>query len=476
MGVLRTAEDTFEEQANVNSFVTDQHYAFSIPTKGSSSYFPLIPKNYAYSQVIEKDLIHTINSEDSDQGIVQVFQANQINNISGFNFLAQAAHNGTQQSIVLDEFEYTDNDSIREVWRSNDSSNNNDDGIVISTNWWDEYDGLYCLQAAVWAHAEGNYFEIDITEHTDWTNLTNIEFQWMASKDGSDYRWKLQVVDDNDQVAEIEFNADNKWDWEEHIFKKELFRNSEILDWGHISKLRFYCKKVDCYYEVYMDNLKLTMNTKDTKINTKVSLIHFGTDPEFSTLGNTLTLDNNFDYEDVILEINSKRVTECNIKFAASSNSQNLIQGDYYGLKIHKPSEGNINIYGDNNQSFSGGNFYDIAENGDLTALNKSLSFMICTFTPSTLKKLRIRQDVYAAKSNINLLLIDPTTFKVVQFLGVYTFEAGEIIEIDYDYSKPELIETNNSAHLYVYYQDDYNSEATKLNVCSRFHYSETGV
>ena len=474
MGVLRTNEDTFEEQANVNSYVTDQHYSFSIPTKGSSSYFPVIPKNYAYSQIIEKDLVHTINSEDTDQGIIQVFQAKDINNISGFKFLAQASHNATEQRILLDAFEYTTNDEITAVWKSSNTENSHDDGIVITTNWWNEYDGLYCLEASVWAHAEGNYFEMDITEG-DWETVSEINFNWMSSKDDSDYRWELQVIDNQNQQAKIEFSADDKWEWDEFSFKRELFSNTEIIDWSNIVKLRFYCKEVDSYFDSYMDNLYIIKNTKNTKVRTKVSLIHFGTDPDFSTLGDKKTLDNNFDYEDVVLDITSKRINSCNLQYGATNNNWKLVKDDYYGIMIHKPEEGNINIYGSNTQTFTDGNLYDVADSGDLTALNKSLSFMICTFSESSLKNITIRQNTHSPRSTINLLLIDPVTFKVNQFLGVYSFDTNAEINIEYDYSKPEIIKTDSENHLYVYYQDDYKSESTKLIVNSRFHYS-TGV
>ena len=101
---------------------------------------------------------------------------------------------------------------------------------------------------------------------------------------------------------------------------------------------------------------------------------------------------------------------------------------------------------------------------------------MICTASNSTLKSLQIRQDVYAPKSNINLLLVDPVDFTVQRFLGVYTFESGEDIEISYDYSNPEIIKLLDTSHLYIYYQDSFDSEATTLHVCARLHYDEIGI
>ena len=57
MGVLRTNDDpTFETQANLNNYMTDQHFQFSIPSRGSNSYLQVLPKNYAKSQ-IKEDLI-----------------------------------------------------------------------------------------------------------------------------------------------------------------------------------------------------------------------------------------------------------------------------------------------------------------------------------------------------------------------------------------------------------------------------------
>ena len=63
-------------------------------------------------------------------------------------------------------------------------------------------------------------------------------------------------------------------------------------------------------------------------------------------------------------------------------NDWKLVNGDYYGFYIKKPSSGNVQFYGTSTQTFLNGNLYSNSA-GSLTALDKSLAFMSCTFSDS---------------------------------------------------------------------------------------------
>jgi hypothetical protein len=182
-------------------------------------------------------------------------------------------------------------------------------------------------------------------------------------------------------------------------------------------------------------------------------------------------LDDNSDTCDLIINVEINRIAEVDIQYGASRNDWKLIDGDYYGIFIKKPAQGCVQFFGTNAQSFSDGNLYS-STTGALTPLNKSLSFMIHTFMDSTLKKVNIKQDSYSPKSSLNLMIVNPNTFEVKKYLGAYTFETCESVLIEYDYSLPEIIEIDSENHLYGYYQDSFNSTASFLHVCARFHFS----
>lgn len=474
MGVLRTNEDpTFEDQANVNNHVSDQHYGFSIPSRGSNSYFPVLPKNYGASQIFESDEIFSLSHDSVEDGIVQVFKASGLDNVNGFKTLVKGSHPDTEQEEIIDACEYATDAAVTDVWKIK-LADDGDERIELWSNDWESNSGDYCIQVRAHSRAEGNSTYKEFATPQDWDNLTSINFDWESSKNGSSYRWRLNVYDNIGQTAYIDFNAIDKWEWESKEFGKNLFYNTDVIDWSQVVKIEFYCLNVSCTYDSFLNNLQIVRNVEYAKIVLAVQLVHFGTTPDFATLGDIKTLDDNFDSEDLIVEVDNNKISECNIQYGAARNDWKLVDNDYYGIYIKKPTVGTIKFYGSATKTFADGDVYSVGATQDLTALDKSLAFMICTFSESMLRKLTIKQDEHSDKSNINLLLVDPSTKKVKRFLGVYTFTDNDIIEIDYDYSVPETIKVDFESHLYIYYQDAFDSDATVLHVRPRFHYTKT--
>lgn len=474
MGVLRTNDDpTFENQANVNNLVSDQHYGFSIPSRGSNSYFQILPKNYAISQISESDIVSTLSHDSTEDGIVQVFKATDFDNVNGFKTLVKGSHPNTEQSEVIDTCEYATDAAVNDVWKIKLVEDGNE-RIELWTDDDEPNTGNYCIRIRAQSNAEGNSIYKEFAAPQDWSNLTSINFDWESSKNGSSYRWRLNVYDDIGQTAYIDFNAIYRWEWESKEFGKNLFYNTDVIDWSQVVKIEFYCLDAGCSYDSYLNNLQIVRNIEYAKILLDVQLIHFGTNPDFATLGDIKTLDDNFDSEDLIVEIDNNKISECYLQYGAARNDWKLVANDYYGVYIKKPTNGTVTFYGTNTQTFTDGNLYSVGADKGLTVLNKSLAFMICTFSESILTKLIIKQDKHSEKANINLLLVDPVTFTVNKFLGVYTFTDYDTIEIQYDYSVPENVKINNTSHLYVYYQDAIDSQSSILNVYPRFHYTKT--
>ena len=472
MGVLRTNEDSFEDQANLNNYVTDQHFEFTIASRGINSWYQILPKNYYTSQVIEDSVVATLNSDDTENGIIQVFQVNVSDNLNGMKVLAKASHPVTDEVILIDDFEYSSHEDARTAWPI--IQDDLDEELAIYSDNYHELNGNYCMKITAQSDAEGSSFYKAFDTPQDWEQMKSLYFNWRATKEGSGYRWRIRIYDNIDQIAYTEFSPTDKYNWEYIEFAKDIFNNTGVIDWSQIVKIDFYCVASDCWHENYIDDLGMVKNTITSKVTSEVSLIHFGTNPDFSTIGDIKTLDNNFDVEDLIVSVNGAHIVDINLQYGASSNDWKLVDGDYYGIYIKKPEVGTITLYGSDTQTFDSGNLYS-NNGGTLTAMNKSLAFMLFTFSKSTLKKINFRQDVWSKHSNIDLMLINPANFKVKQILGTYTFSACELIEVSFDYSNPEIIIVDHDAHLYVYYQDDKNSNSTELNVCPRFHYEELG-
>ena len=472
MGVLRTNESGFEDQANENSYVTDQHYNFSIPSRGSSSYFPILPKNYALSQVLQDEIVHTISHDDEDIGVLQVFQAT-VDNINGIKFVGTASHSETENTEIIDACEYATDAEVRANWTVLVAEH--DKKIELKSTDDEVNGGAYAIKIKCESKAEGNYLKKTFAEAQDWSDLDAICFYWNSDKYGGNYRWKIVITDNINQECYYSFNALARYTWEHKHFSKNLFFNHAVIDFSQIVSFRFECEETSCTYYSYLDDFQIIRNIEQRKVNAEVSLYHFGPTPDFSTLGDLQTLDDGFPSEDTLFEIDVKRISPCVMNYGSLKNDRKLTKGDYYGILIRRPDEGSIKLYGTPTQVFPSGNVYDVASDETMTALDKSLAFMMCTFSDSTVTKICIKQDVHNSDSNINLLLMDPIDFTIVQFLGVYTFERCDEIKIEYDYSNPELINLTQNKHLYVYYQDGVSSTANKLIVDARFHYSDVG-
>lgn len=466
MGVLRTNEDDFDTAANINNYIVDQHYEFTIPERGANSYFQILPKNYAISQIVEDTIVHTLSHDDDHEGIVQVFKAN-FDNINNVKFLTKGTFPDSEQTILIDGCEYETTPAAQAAWVTNNNSR-----IYVQSVDWDDYEGSYCLGFSTNSRAEGYYVTHTFDAVQDWTDLAAIDFMWQSEAENDYSRWQLQVQDNIGQVATVDFSVSDDDNWMNKHFSRSIFYNTNVVDWSKIVSLTFKNLKSGWTHWCYLDELKIIKNIDNTHIDSKVHLIHFGTNPDFSTLGPEVTLDNNKDYKTFIIQNDTKRITPCRLQYGARRNDWKLVNGDYYGLYIEKPDKGSINFYGAETNVYNDGDLYDV-HGTTLTALNKSLSFMVCTFSESYLRKLVIRQDVHSPKSNINLMVMNSETKKVERFLGIYTFDAQDKIEIEYDYSSPESIKLDKDSHLYIYYQDSQTSEASMLYVCPRFHYNK---
>ncbi|MEA3370809.1 MAG: hypothetical protein U9Q40_05660 [Campylobacterota bacterium] len=470
MGVLRTNEDpSFETEANSNNRVTDQHFHFSIPERGATSYIQILPKNEAVSQVLEDTEVFTLAHDSIEDGIVQVFKATEFDNVNGFKTLAKGQHPGT--SIVNSTFafeEYTTDEELRVDW--NTTTWWDDDEIELYLDSDEALNGEYCCRIRAHSNCEGLALYREFASPLDWSGIENVQFNWMSEKTEWCSRWRLKFHDSTGQISSIDFNNTSRNTWELKSFNKQLFSNLGVTDWSQIVKIEFENVNSQSTHNCYLDSIEITTNTEADRILLDTQLIHFGTSPDFATLGSIKTLDDNHDSAELMIDIEVNRMSEANIQYGATRNDWKLIAGDYYGIYIKKPTIGSVKFYGSNTQTFVDGNLYSNSS-GALTALNKSLGFMINTFTSSTIKKLKVRQDVHSPNSTFNLMIINPDDFTVNQYLGTYTFEVCDIIEIEFDYSVPESITINNANHLYGYYQDSFESEASQLHICPRYHY-----
>jgi len=473
MGVLRTNDDpTFETQANLNNYMTDQSFQFSVPSRGSNAYFQVLPKNYAKSQIKEDIKIFSLDPDSTEEGIIQIFKADTFDNINGFKTLAKGSHPTTETNTVLDDCGYADDTAVNAAWTVAIIPDNDDEKIELTSNDDQPINSDYCIQIRTHSNAEGNSFYKEYSTPQDWSNLENINFSWMSENYGSDYRWRLMVYDSLGQIAYIDFNASKKWDWEQHSFSKLLFSNQSVVDWADVVKIEFCCYKAKSTYYSYFGGISINENIEHSKIILNVQLLHFGTNPDFTTIGDVKTLDDNFDDAQLIVDVATNKISVCDLQYGAARNDWKLIHNDYYGIYIHKPTLGKVDFYGSDTQRFLDGDLYSNT-GGTLTALNKSLGFMMCTFSKSVLRKLTIKQDKYSPGSSINLLIISPNDFTVKQLIGIYTFDSCDTIQIEFDYSLPENIIVDKESHLYIYYQDSYSSQVSTINVYPRFHFNE---
>jgi len=467
MGVLRTDEDTFDGVANSNSYMTDQHYEFNVPERGSSSYFHVLPKNFAISQTYEKDIVHTLSYNDDHDGIMQVFKAT-FDNVNNVKFLTKGSFPDSEEITIIDDCNYTSTTDAQAAWESSNS-----DRIWVQTVDWEDYDGGYCVGMRVNSRAEGYYVSYHFAENQNWKDLAAFDFMWQTEDEDS--RWQLIIKDNIGQIATVDFSSFDDDQWENKHFNKDIFYNKDVVDWENIVSFCFKNLSSCWTHWTYLDKVQIITNIDNTHISSEVSLVHLGTNPNYNSIGDILTLDDNRDYKTFTIQNDTKRITPCKMQYGASRNDWKLIQGDYYGLFIRKPDKGSISFYGSDTQKYTNGNLYHVEATDNITALNKSLAFMVCTFSESTLKKLVIRQDKHSPKSNVNLMLLNSETKQIEQFLGIYTFGESKVITIEYDYSKPERILLDRDSQLYVYYQDANDSQTAKIFVEPRFHYEKIG-
>lgn len=472
MGVLRTNEDpTFENEANSNNRVTDQHFHFNIPERGATSYVQILPRNHAVSQVVEDTEVITLSSDSTVDGIVQVFKATGFDNINGFKTIAKGLHPNTSQVHSAFAFEeYTTDDELKVDWKTTKYWDGDDDKIEISLDTNEANEGEKCCKLKVHSNAEGLSLYREFNTPLDCSNIENVQFSWMSEKTDWNSRWQLKFYDGTGQISSTDFNNTSRDTWETKSFNKQIFSNNDIIDWAKIVRIEFENLSSRATHNCYLDSIEITTNTESEKIILDAQLVHFGTTPDFTTLGDIQTLDDNFDSTELIIDIEVNQISVGNIQYGAIRNDWKLVAGDYYGIYIKKPLNGSVIFYGSDTQKFQDGNLYTTTSDA-LTPLDKSLGFMIDTFTDSTLKKLKIRQDVYSPNSTFNLMIINPNDFTIKQYLGMYTFEACETIEIEFDYSVPESIVIDSENHLYGYYQDSFSSNSSVLHVCPRYHY-----
>jgi len=466
MGVLRTDEDTFDGVANANSYMTDQHYEFSVPERGSNSYFQILPKNFAISQSDESEIVHTLNHDDDHDGILQVFQAT-FDNVNYVKFLTKGSFPASEEITVLDDCDYSTNNAAQTSWVTNNTGK-----ILVQSVDWEDYDGDYCVGFNVNSRAEGYYVTHTFASSQDWSTISAFDFMWNTADENS--RWQLILKDNIGQIATVDFSSNDDGQWENKHFTKDIFHNKDVVDWGKIVSISFKNLNSCWTHWTYLDRVQIFKNIDNTHISSEVSLVHLGTNPSYDSIGDILTLDNDHDSKAFMIQNDTKRITPCKLLYGAKRNDWKLVLGDYYGLFIRKPDKGAISFYGSNTQKFES-DLYHVNNADDITPMNKSLAFMMCTFSESTIKKLIIKQNIHSPKSNINLMIMNPETEQIKKFLGIYTFDTSNTIEIDYDYSAPETITIDLENHFYIYYQDSQDSQTSKLYVNPRFHYDQIG-
>ncbi len=478
MAMMITNPTDFEDTANSNNFVTDQFYEFVVPSRGSNEFYKVYPKNLGLTQLQSEETVQDLADTSTDQGYLQIFQANNIDNISGFKFVGQGLYELSLITELIDGFEYIDDPTVRNVWVTSAEKADDPNDLYFIELKKDDREELYgerCMKCEVGIDGTGIYFDRTYPAPLDWGNMWQVDFWVRMEAPNAGNRWKIAFIDTDGVEASGTFSGIADRVWEAHSFPKTLLDNNDIVNWSAIEKIRFYCDFTDQRYKIHLDQLEMTRNIGEINdVDVQLSLHDFGSSPDFLNLGTALTLDNNLEITTTTISSTNKKISECALTYGVVNPTQ-LIEGNYYGILIHTPIAGELRLYGTTTQSFLGGKSYNVLDDGSMVEQDKSLAFNLCTFSESVVKQIIITQDVHSPDSLVTVLVVDPATLKIIKLLGTFKFARSNEIVIDYDYSIPESNIINVDNHLHIFYQDSSTSNTSRIDIQARYHYNTIG-
>lgn len=457
---LLLSDDWNNIKPDVNSYsrliLTDDN--FTITTHGQRYNLNARPSCKGEIQSISTDIVKTLSNSSSDEGILQMFKAST-NNIKNIEVLLQGE---ATVAIPIDEFEYSSNSNLRNIWHSSDT---NYTQCFVNTNI--PYSGNSCMEIYCDRNkSPGDYVRNSFSDE-DWSNISYISFQWQSSLGDSKNVWKIRIYDGTN-YAESTITSILADTWEEQIIQLSSMNNIDSLDLTKISRIEFQCVYLSLRWQnVFVD----AFHKYSAAGQTSISLYDFGTNNSPTNLsdGTLMTLDDG-QISKTMSIIPNPKVYNFNTLYGIENISNALTIGNYYGIFIAKPSSDAVKIYGSSTKSYNSSNLYDVSSSNNLTSTTKSIFFEINTIVDTLLTELNITFDGNPQFGELRFPIIDLNTSKTLNHLGEFKLNGIQELHLNLD-SQISLIQLKRNLVLFIKYFDDLTSEVTKVHVRTKQRY-----
>ncbi len=460
---------TYDGQDGLTSYYENEFNSFvisevikTVPNRGATFISTIMPKIPMERSLFDVDDIKILSSSGTEPGFLQIFRASTKN----IHDVKISLAGTTTLMTTLDDFEYATDTAIQSVYVST-----NTQGLQIYSVSDMFYNGSKCAKIIFnKTKAPGTSLVGGYPTPQNWSNSRGISLYWNSILSGLNNTWRISITDNNSNVAYIDFNTLNINVWENKILNFESFTNISLIDLSLVKKISLTCMSCEASKWIYFDKLEL-IGESNIGQNIEVKLFDFGENANPTQLpANAMTLDEGIDYTICTID-DTKEIRTIHLHCGSHNINNSLVIGNYYGIFISKPDMGNCIIYGNSNQSYMSGKCYSIDSSNNLIEESSTVGFMCFAVSDCILKCIDIYTDGDPKLSKMYLYIIDERT-GCNDFFAELHLRNNEL-HVDFKDTITERLPLDIDKHIYLYYEDAYNSEVNNIYIRYKIYHNE---
>ncbi len=369
---------------------------------------------------------------------------------------------GAGITIVEDFESYADTTALRVVWVPNDTTNSPN---TLETSIVSEGTQAMKMDLLNKQKSKNDTFIKTYASVQDWSMSDGIQFQFRKN---TAFTIEFHIEDSagNSSKHSVSTSGTGSFELIQLSFNNFSPVGASPADLTDVKKIKFFVKSVSSIGACYVDIMELFSSASFGTVD--LELYDFGTDSAPTSLGSPILTET--------FNVSANKQT-----YEIEFEKESLTPNNYYGLVITNASASNIKVYGKSGSNkYASGFAFDSTDNGTniaATGANDDCYFLTFAVDKAIFNGIRLNANTDTGNSTISIFINDNASSKGKTALFLNETFLGRT-EIDFPTGEQAIvrIKMKKEELLFLEYDDDSASQASRLNVIAYFTFIDRSV